>query len=83
MPPKFMKYFSALLNREGKMFLGFSDILLSIISAPWCNLVPPLGPVPPLSLNSPRRWLYKFIIDFAEVAVISQSVSFRKGSSMP
>lgn len=59
-----------------------ADILLISFLAFWCNLVTSLGLVPPLSLNSPRCLLYKCIIDFAEVAVISQRVSFRKGSSI-
>lgn len=59
-----------------------ADILLISFLAFWCNLVISLGLVPPLSLNSPRCLLYKCIIDFTEVAVISQRVSFRKGSSI-
>lgn len=80
---KFMKYFSASLNRKGWMFLSFSDVLLMPVLALWCNLVTSLRPVPPLSLNSPGRLLYKFIMDFAEVAVMSQRVSFGQGSSVP
>lgn len=81
--PKFMKYFSALLNKKGWMFLGFSDMLLISFLALWCNLVTSLRLVPPLSLNSPGLLLYKFVIDFAEVTVMSQRVNFAQGSSIP
>ena len=65
------------------MFLGFSDVLLISFLALWCNLVTYLRLVPPLSLNSPGLLLYQFIIDFAEVTVMSQRVSFAQGSSIP